>query len=103
VSVTLQEDQIGVAIEVGLVASDGVTALDLTNVSTVTFVFLDPDGIRTEKTGTVNGDPLNGDVAYVLVSGDLNKPGGWKFQIKLTFPGQTLYSEVGKIKVHANI
>lgn len=101
-SETIQEDVIGLGIEVTMVAPDTGLPVDLTSVLTITYIFLSPAGNRNEYSGDIFGTPTDGVVVFVL-NGEIDEPGTWKFQVRITFTGQTLFSEVAKIKVKANL
>lgn len=102
-AVFFQEDSIGLILRLSLVDGDG-SIISLATESTITFIFLDPSGVRTTRVGYVYGDPTLGVVGYTTVSGDFTTVGIWKYQAEIVFAsGATLYTTVNKIKVKANI
>ncbi len=104
-SLQIQEDCIGLALNPSL--SNPVTGLpiDLTEATEVLFIIQGPQtDQRHEETGDVDGDPTLGKVVFANTSFEFTSAGIWKYQVKVTFSdGQVFFSVIGKIKVKANI
>lgn len=76
---------------------DGGSVVDLSNFETVEMIFNPPNGAASTKTASAP-TPTNGKVVYTTVSGDINVPGRWAVQVKVTNASgdsspQTFYSE----------
>lgn len=101
----VQEDSLGLSVRMSLTdPNDETEPLDLTGAAVV-MIFLSPDGsTRLERTATIDGDPTLGNVVYLTVDGDLNEPGTWSVQCRMTYSAsRVIRSEVAKLKVKANI
>lgn len=101
---TIQQNQIGMPIQVAITDSLTGLARDLTG-ATITYVFLSPVNVRTTKTGSIVGNPTNGVVVYLTQEGDLNFVGSWQFQIEIFYSsgGNTFFTGTSRINVRANL
>lgn len=102
----IQEDCVGITVQLGFTEADGTTPIPLTGSPTVTMRFKNPvTAIVTERSATVVGDGSTGIIEYTTTSDDLNDVGTYKFQGKAVWssPTRILYTFVKKIKVKANL
>lgn len=101
----VQEDCVGITLQLKFVAADGVTPVPLTGSPTVQILLKDPvTGALATRTATVLNDGSTGTIEYVTTNLDLINVGSYKYQGKATWgSGQVLYTEVKKIKVKANL
>jgi hypothetical protein len=72
----------GIAME--LTVKQDTVAQDLSAYTAITFLFEDPDGTVTSKTGAFKTDGTDGIVKYVLADGDINQAGNWRVQVVLS-------------------
>jgi len=93
----LRQFDSGIPIDVTILDCPTDAPADLTGATTVTFVFLKPDGTVMEKIGTIV-DAANGLVRYNTVgnpstaTGDLDVPGTWKVQVRVAGPGSAVWT-----------
>lgn len=100
----IPENSIGLAINIAVADALSGTAVDLTSVTGISFVFVDPAGNKTTRVGSVSGTPTAGTVKYVTVSGDINSVGYWALQVVLAFSGgKTLYTSPAQLRVKGNL
>lgn len=90
----------GVALVVTLSTAAGV--IDLTSVLAVEFTFTRPDGTTLAVAASVLSPATAGVVRYVFEPGDLNQAGLWRYQGRITGPGYSLGTTVGKFRVGAD-
>lgn len=98
----VQEDSVGVIFTSTIKDQDG-TIVDLSGASVIQFIFENPLGELLVVDGeTVNGG-TDGQIQYVVESGDLGVPGSWKYQTRVAWTGVIYYSSITKFKVVANL
>lgn len=76
------------------VQEDGVTALDLTGMTTLVARAKRPDGTTVDWTATVTNAPgTDGLASYTVDTADFNMEGPWHFQGHAIGGGRTWYSD----------
>lgn len=99
----LQEDCVGITLTLAAVDAMG-NLVSIVGATVAEFWFKPPTGARRIVTGGIVGDGSSGVITYTTSLGDLDIPGSWKYQGKITWPtGQILFTEIKKIKVKVNI
>lgn len=98
----VQQDSIGVIFTSTIKDQDG-TIVDLSDASVIEFIFDNPLGELLVVNGEAVNDGTDGQIQYVVQSGDLGVPGSWKYQTHVGWPGISLYSSISKFKVIANL
>lgn len=78
--------------------SDGV-AYDVSAATTKSVVFRDPDGFTKTRTASFSTTGTDGKTYYTLVSGDIDKAGGWEVQFMVRISGIEFKSELFKFTV----
>ena len=76
------KDNYGIAIELTVVQDN--VAQNLSAYGSVFYVFEDPDGVVKTKTAAFKAGGSDGVCTYTLATGDIDKIGQWKVQVKLT-------------------
>lgn len=102
----LQEDCVGITLQVTFTERDGVTPVPLTGSPAVFMRFKNPvTGETVERTASVVGDGTTGTIAYVTTAEDLHEPGTWQFQGTANWGSGTtvLHTLRQKIKVKPNL
>ena len=76
--------------------------MNLGAASTKSLLLADPDGNVVTKTLSFTTDGSDGQVEYVLVSGDLDEAGVWTLQLKIVNAGTyTIYTSEEQFEVEA--
>lgn len=65
----------------------GSTAVDVSDITTITLINQHPDGTETTLTGSFTTDGEDGKVKFTTVVGTWTKPGLWTEQIRLQKSG----------------
>lgn len=103
-SVSIQEDCVGLILLIGLVEADGVTPVSLVNATSIVFFVSAPNGTTVQRNGYAYGANADGVVGHTTTGADFRAAGPWKYQARATYStGVILYSTVQKIKVKPNI
>lgn len=99
----IHEDDVGTRFQI-TVMDDGST-VDLTNASVRQLTFRKPDGTTFSRTASIFGDgsESSGVMYYDSVSGDLDTPGRWKIQGKVSLTSGTYFTNVADFQVECNI
>jgi len=103
--ITIQSEDIGTVVKgTAKTRTDGTDAvLDLNDVTTITILLRDPDGVKTEQTATaVNGNGgTDGIWSFTTATAIFTlKPGVWEFQAKYALAaGTTFYSNTKTVNV----
>ena len=78
---------------------DGGVVVNLTGATPIDFLFNPPGGAIKSKTGTIVSASA-GTVQYTTIAGDLDTPGAWTLQVKITTSGgDVFYSGLHKFTV----
>lgn len=85
-----------------LFSSPGVP-LDVSGADLVQVTFLSPKKRRFVRTASFFTDGRDGKVTYVGVFGDIDVPGRWQLQAKITFDDVVRYAGKQVFRVSANI
>lgn len=75
-------------------------AYDISAATAMSIRFEKPDGKSVDKTAGFESDGVNGVVLYTLEEGVIDADGEWKYQVSLTFPTGTWWSEKGTFEVY---
>jgi len=99
----IQVDDIGTRLKVTIVDDD--VAVDISAASLREITLKKPDDSIVTRTASVIGDgsSTSGVMYYDIVSGDLDQPGLYKIQGKVSIPSGTFNTAVGTFKVHCNL
>lgn len=79
------------------------TVIDISTASTKQIWISDPDGNKTEKSGTFYTDGTDGKLMYTLQSGDIDETGLWKVQGYVVIGTGYYHSSVEPFTVEANL
>ncbi len=102
-ALNMQEDCVGLQLLVSFVDNLG-NPVSVAGASGVFVLLKNPSGVTATKTATIVGDGTDGQIQYALLSGDIDIPGTWQYQGKITYGGGLVFfSEVKRIKVRANL
>ncbi len=83
---------------------EGDRVVDVSGASLRRMLFQRPDGGGTlTKAASLTNDGTDGLFQYVSASGDLDVPGGWKYQGYLEMSGGSWHTDVHKFKVLPNL
>jgi len=94
-------NDIGTVFRVTLYDCDN--AVDLSTASVKQFVFKKPDESVVTKDAVFLTDGTDGVVQYVTIASDLDLPGKWKIQARVTLPTGVWSSDIDTFKVYANL
>lgn len=96
------EDSYGQTFEV-TITQDG-TAYDIASFTEAqTFLFKDPTGEVTTKTGDFSTDGTDGKVSFTVEAGDFDSPGIWKVQVYLEGPSEAIRTGWKAFKVQDSL
>lgn len=98
----LHVDDVGAIIEATLDSPQG-DPLDLSTASSLHFVFQKPDGTMLTVAGSPKTDGTDGVAQYAFAAGDLDQAGTWRYQLAATVGTASFKSDVGKLRVVANL
>lgn len=99
----LQVNDVGVALKITVVNSDGITPIDLSGASLVTIYILKPNNSLVIGTCSFVTNGSDGQVQYVNNSGDLNPQGYYKIQITYTIGTNLKHTQTGSFLVEPNL
>jgi hypothetical protein len=88
---------------VRLVDCDSSAPVDVSDATSVRFVFSNRQGRRLEVSGTFTTDGTDGQVQYATVSGDLDVDGRWVLQVVVVTPDGSWSSNVRVFQVVGNL
>lgn len=74
-------------------------AIPLDSATTHNFRVRKPDGTYVVWAASVTDAP-NGELTYIVVSGDLDMPGRWRLEVELVYPGWDGTTTVGEFLVY---
>lgn len=93
---------VGVELVLEVVDCDG-SAIDV-SAATETLIFLQkPGGTTVQKTAVFDTTGVDGMIKYVTESGDIDEPGVWSIQGKVTIGGSPFGTAIAIFSVAANI
>lgn len=99
----LQAGDYGITIQSRLVAPNVDTgvleAKDVSTATTIKLLLVDPDGDVRTLDADFTTDGTDGYVEYVTVDGDLDVPGHYQYQFRLTIAGKPHTSSAGHFQV----
>jgi hypothetical protein len=87
---------------VGTVLDDG-EVVDISSATSIEMILKKPDQTTVTKTAVFSTNGTDGQMAYTVVSGDLDQSGNYKIQGKVEIAGSTFYSNISTFKVYCNI
>lgn len=101
----VHEGDIGTVFEATM--KDGTTVVDLTDNTSIDFIFQRPDGSSFTKEAELVGDGTDGKMKYVVEDATILTPAGiWHLQAKIVMPDPpagTWRSNRHKFRVYENI
>ena len=99
----IQVDDIGTRIKVTIVDDD--VAVDISAASLREIIIKKPDATSFTRTASVIGDgsSSSGVMYYDVVAGDLDLPGMYKIQGRVSIPSGTFKTAVGTFQVYCNL
>jgi hypothetical protein len=83
-----------------VIVQDGI-AVDISDYSTLTFVFTKPDGTEVEKTAAFATDGVDGLLSYLVEDGLIDASGIWKVWAQVEKAGVELTSRTLRFNVRA--
>lgn len=93
---------VGTPINAVFKTGDGVV-VDISTAITKTISFEDPDGVSIVKNAEFINDGTDGQITYELAAGDIDQPGKWHAQGRITFEdGADLRSDRVAFRVALN-
>lgn len=94
-------DDIGTVLVVTI--TDDGQVVDLSSATETIIIIKKPNTLPYEKTASFYTDGTDGKISYTVVAGDLDAPGVYKIQGKVSIGGGTFRSEISTFKVHCNL
>ena len=83
-----------------ITAVDSGAVVDISTQTALQITFKKPDNTTLVKSATLTTDGTDGKFQYSTLLADLDIPGTWKLQGKITMPTWTGYTSEGEFEVH---
>jgi hypothetical protein len=93
----------GTVVEFTMYREDGTTVLPLGDATELRVDIIRPDQTLINGVAELTTDGSDGKLFYVIVDGDLNQAGPYKFQPVVTKPDGHWHGDVRKEKVKGNV
>lgn len=101
-SAEIHVGDIGIVLKV-TIKDEADAAVDVSAATKKDITFFRPGDDDLVKPTVFMTDGTDGKVKYTFASGDLSKPGNWKFQIELNIGSNVWHSSFGIFDVKANL
>lgn len=95
----IHDGDVGTVFTVTMKDEDGVV-VDISSFTTRQLLYRKPDGTVDTQTAAFVTDGTDGKITYTTAAGDIDLPGNWRIQPKLTKAGGVLYGSAGDFEVY---